>query len=49
MRGVLENRRRTADTPNLAAQGQSVSPKIVAEVPLAGLSFILGERHVETR
>ena len=27
MRGVLANRRRTADTPNLAAQGQSVSRK----------------------
>ena len=39
MRGVLANRRRTADTPNLAAQGQSVSRKTVAEVPLAGLSF----------
>jgi hypothetical protein len=39
MRGVLANRHRTADTPNLAAQGQSVSRKTVAEVPLAGLSF----------
>jgi hypothetical protein len=39
MRGVLANRRRTADTPNLAAQGQSVSRKTVAEVPLAGLSL----------
>ena len=39
MRGVLANRRRTADTPNLAAQGQSVSRKTVAEVPLTGLSF----------
>ena len=40
MRGVLANRRRTADTPNLAAQGQSVSRKTVAEVPLTGLSLI---------
>jgi hypothetical protein len=39
MRGVLANRHRTADTPNLAAQGQSVSRKTVAEVPLTGLSF----------
>ena len=39
MRGVFANRHRTADTPNLAAQGQSVSRKTVAEVPLAGLSF----------
>jgi len=39
MRGVLVNRHRTADTPNLAAQGQSVSRKTVAEVPLTGLSF----------
>ena len=39
MRGVTANRRRTADTPNLAAQGQSVSRKTVAEVPLTGLSF----------
>jgi len=42
MRGVLANHRRTADMPNLTAQGQSVSRKTVAEVPLAGLSFILG-------
>jgi hypothetical protein len=40
MRGVLANRRRTADTPDLAAQGQSVSRKTVAEVPLTGLSLI---------
>jgi len=39
MRGVLANRRRTADTPNLAAQGQSVSRKTVAEVSLTGLSL----------
>ena len=39
MRGVFANRHRTADTPNLAAQGQSVSRKTVAEVPLAGLSY----------
>ena len=38
-RGVLVNRHRTADTPNLAAQGQSVSRKTVAEVPLTGLSL----------
>ena len=42
-RGVLVNRHRTADTPNLAAQGQSVSRKTVAEVPLTGLSFDWGE------
>ena len=40
MRGVWANRRRTADTPDLAAQGQSVSRKTVAEVPLTGLSLI---------
>jgi hypothetical protein len=39
MRGVVANRRRTADTPNLAPQGQSVSRKIVAGVPLTGLSL----------
>jgi hypothetical protein len=39
MRGVTANRRRTADTPNLAAQEQSVSRMTVAEVPLTGLSF----------
>ena len=44
MRGVLANRRRTADTPNLAAQGQSVSRKTVAEVPLTGLSLIKTSR-----
>ena len=42
MRGVLANRPRTAETPNLAAQGQSqgqsVSRKTVAEVPLNGLA-----------
>ena len=36
---MLANRRRAADTPNLAAQGKSVSRKTVAEVSLAGLSF----------
>ena len=41
-RGVVANRRRTADTPNLAAQGQSVSRKTAAEVPLTGLSFRSG-------
>ena len=39
MRVVLENRLRTAETPNLAAQRQSVSRKTVEEVPLTGLSF----------
>ena len=34
MRGVLANRLRTAETPDLAAQGQSVSRKTGAEVPL---------------
>ncbi|MCE2726422.1 MAG: FCD domain-containing protein [Planctomycetaceae bacterium] len=38
-RGVFANRSRTAETPNLAAQGQVVSRKTVAEVPLTGLSF----------
>ncbi len=41
MRGVTANRRRTADTPNLAAQEQSVSRKTVAEVPLTGLPLSL--------
>ena len=35
----MANRHRTADTPNLTPQGQSVSRKTVAEVPLTGLSF----------
>ena len=39
MRGVLANLIRTAETTDRAAQGQSVSRKTVAEVPLAGLSF----------
>jgi hypothetical protein len=39
MRGVLANRLRMAETPNFAAQGQSVSRKTVAEVPSTGLSF----------
>ena len=39
VRGVLANRHRTADTPHLAVQGQSVSRKTVAEVPLTGLSL----------
>ena len=39
VRGVLANRHRTADTPHLAVQGQSVSRKTVAEVPLTGLFF----------
>ena len=50
MRGVTANRRRTADTPNLAAQEQSVSRKTVAEVPLTGLSFFgdgMGKATVE--
>jgi hypothetical protein len=41
VRDVVANRHRTADTPNLAFQGQSVSRKTVAEVPLTGLSFLL--------
>jgi hypothetical protein len=41
MRGVLANRLRTAETPNFAAQGQSVSRKTGAEVPFTGLSFFL--------
>jgi len=45
----LANRRRTADTPNLDAQGQSVSRKTVAEVPLTGLSFILGPEFTVDR
>ena len=40
MRGVLANRLRTAETPCFAAQGQSVSRKSAAEVPLTGLSFV---------
>ena len=47
MRGVTANRRRTADTPNLAAQEQSVSRKTVAEVPLTGLSFHLRDTKVD--
>ena len=39
MRGVLAHRFPTAEAPNLSAQGQSVSRKTVAEVPLTGLSF----------
>ncbi|MFM9195056.1 MAG: hypothetical protein ACKOWG_04825, partial [Planctomycetia bacterium] len=39
MRGVLANRLRMAKTPKPAAQGQSVSRKTGAEVPLTGLSF----------
>jgi hypothetical protein len=35
----LNARIRTAETTDRAAQGQSVSRKTVAEVPLAGLSF----------
>ena len=40
MRGVLANRLRTAETHCFAAQGQSVSRKSAAEVPLTGLSFV---------
>ncbi len=43
MRGVLANRLRTAETTDRAAQGQSVSRKTVAEVPLAGLSLPPGQ------
>ena len=39
VRGVLANRLRTAGPPNFAAQGQSVSRKTVADVPLTGLSL----------
>ncbi len=39
MRGVLANRLRTAGPPSFAAQGQSVSRKTGADVPLTGLSF----------
>jgi len=39
MRGVLANRLRTAELPNFAAQGQSVSRKTGAEVPFTGLSL----------
>jgi hypothetical protein len=39
MRGVFVHRFPTAEAPNLAAQGQSVSRKTVAEVPLTGLSL----------
>ena len=41
MRGVFAHRFPTAEAPNLAAQGQSVSRKTVAEVPLTGLSVLL--------
>jgi hypothetical protein len=46
MRGVFTHRFPTAEAPNLAAQGQSVSRKTVAEVPLTGLSLILSGRLV---
>jgi hypothetical protein len=45
MRGVLANRLRTAETPNFAAQGQSVSRKTGAEVPFTGLSFFDASRN----
>jgi len=45
MRGVLANRLQTAETPNFDAQGQSVSRKTVAEVPLTGLSFLACEKR----
>ena len=41
-RGISANRHRTPDTPDLAAHGQSVSRKTVAEVPLTGLSSDAG-------
>ena len=41
MRGVLANRLRTAGPPKFAAQGQSVSRKTVADVPLTGLALSL--------
>ena len=40
VRGVLANRVRTAGPPSFAAQGQSVSRKTVADVPLTKLSFL---------
>ena len=46
MRGVLANRLRTAETPNFAAQRQSVSRKTLAEVSLTGLSFVLEHEWV---
>ena len=39
IRSVLANRLRQAETPNLAAQGQSISRKTAAKVPLTGLSL----------
>jgi hypothetical protein len=48
MRGVLAHRFPTAEAPNLAAQGQSVSRTTVAEVPLTGLSFPLARPVVVT-
>jgi hypothetical protein len=44
MRSILANRLRTAETPDLAAQGQSVSRKTGAEVPLNGLSRAVRDR-----
>ena len=43
MRGFLANRLRMAAPPNFAAQGESVSRKTVTEVPLTGLSLLLGK------
>jgi hypothetical protein len=43
----VANRLRTAETPHLAAQGQSVSRKAIAEVPLTALSF--GKRQMINR
>ena len=40
-RGISANRHRTPDTPDLAAHGQSVSRKTIAEVPLTGLSSLV--------
>jgi hypothetical protein len=45
MHGVLANRIRTAETTDRAAHESSVSRKTVAEVPLAGLSFIVPANH----
>jgi len=39
--GVLANRLGPAGPPNFVAQGQSVSRKTVAEVPLTGLSLAI--------
>ena len=42
----LANRLRTADTPSLAAQGQSVCRKTVTKVPLKGLPFVAETAYI---